>query len=131
MDGLIGVYEGGPGPWNRSWGTWRHRGLFFATDAVALDLVGWRILDERRLVEGWQPVAQMGLLNRAPQALAPLALDAPGALRSAYEHMRSLTARGSEVFDRRQPEHVLLAGFLGLGEWHPEKIEHRLIELPA
>ena len=23
LDGLIGVYEGGPGAWNQSWGTWR------------------------------------------------------------------------------------------------------------
>ena len=25
LDGLIGVYEGGPGSWNRTWGTWRQR----------------------------------------------------------------------------------------------------------
>ncbi len=131
MDGLIGVYEGGPGPWNRSWGTWRHNGLFFATDPVALDMVGWRILDARRLVEGWQPVAQMGLHNRAPQALSPLALNTASALRSALEHLRAREGRASEVFDRRQPEHVLLAGFLGLGEWQPEHIEHRLIEMRA
>ncbi|MCI0460727.1 MAG: DUF362 domain-containing protein [Gemmataceae bacterium] len=131
MDGLIGVYEGGPGPWNRSWGTWRHKGLFFATDPVALDMVGWRILDARRLVEGWQPVAQMGLLNRAPQALSPLALNTASALRSAVEHLRAREGRASENYDRRQPEHVLLAGFLGLGEWRPEHIEHRLVEMPA
>jgi hypothetical protein len=129
MDGLIGVYEGGPGPWNRSWGTWRHRGLFFATDPVALDMVGWRILDTRRLVEGWQPVAQMGLHNRAPQALSPLALNTASALRSAVEHLRAREGRASETYDRRQPEHVLLAGFLGLGEWQPEHIEHRLVEM--
>src|SRR5439155_11343240 len=37
LDGLIGVYEGGPGNWNRTWGTWRRKSLFFATDPVALD----------------------------------------------------------------------------------------------
>jgi uncharacterized protein (DUF362 family) len=131
MDGLIGVYEGGPGPWNRSWGTWRHKGLFFATDPVAIDMVGWQILDARRLIEGWQPVAQMGLHNRAPQALAPFALDLPGSVRSALEHLRARNARASEVFDRRQPEHVLLAGFLGLGEYRPERIAHQLVELPG
>ncbi|MCC6421580.1 MAG: DUF362 domain-containing protein [Gemmataceae bacterium] len=129
MDGLIGVYEGGPGPWNRSWGTWRHKGLFFATDPVALDLIGWQILDARRLLEGWQPVAQMGLLNRAPQALAPVALDVASATRSALEHLRSRQARASEVFDRRQPEHVVLAGVLGLGVWQPDRIQYRQIEL--
>jgi uncharacterized protein (DUF362 family) len=129
LDGLVGVYEGGPGPWNRSWGTWRHRGLFLATDPVALDLVGWRVLDARRLLEGWQPVAQMGLLNRAPQGYGPLARDLPAAVRSALEHRRAINARATEVFDRRQPEHVLLAGFLGLGVWEPERIDHRSVEL--
>src|SRR5207244_55036 len=45
MDGLIGVYEGGPGSWNYTWGTWRRDSLFFATDPVALDHVGWDIID--------------------------------------------------------------------------------------
>jgi uncharacterized protein (DUF362 family) len=129
LDGLIGVYEGGPGPWNRSWGTWRHKGLFFATDPVALDLVGWQILDARRLLEGWHPVAQMGQQNRAPQGYAPLGLDLPGAVRSALEHRRAVNARVSEAFDRRQPEHVLLAGFLGLGEWQRERIDHRVVNM--
>jgi hypothetical protein len=129
LDGLIGVYEGGPGTWNRSWATWRHKGLLFATDPVALDLVGWQILDARRVLEGWHPVAQMGQLNRAPQGYPPVALDLPSAVRGALEHRRALSARASEVFDRRQPEHVLLAGFLGLGVWRPERIEHRTVQL--
>jgi hypothetical protein len=131
MDGLIGVYEGGPGPWNRSWGTWRHKGLFFATDPVALDLVGWQILDAKRLLEGWSPVAQMGQFNRAPQALTPLVPGTAAALAAAAENLRAVSARGSEAFDRRQPEHVLLAGFLGVGEWRPEHIRHRVRTLPA
>ena len=32
LDGLIGVYEGGPGNWNPTWGTWARQSLFFATD---------------------------------------------------------------------------------------------------
>jgi uncharacterized protein (DUF362 family) len=131
MDGLIGVYEGGPGMWNRSWGTWRHKGLFFATDPVAMDMVGWQILDARRLLEGWHPVGQMGQTNLAPQGYAPLALDLPGSVHSVLEHMRAINARASEAFDRRQPEHVLLAGFLGLGEWRREQISHRLVNLPT
>src|SRR5213078_3263313 len=51
LDGLIGVYEGGPGAWNRTWATWRHKGLFFATDPVALDLVGWDVIDAKRARE--------------------------------------------------------------------------------
>jgi hypothetical protein len=73
----------------------------------------------------------MGRLNTAPQGLSPLTLITAGALRSAVEQMRAREGRASEVFDRRQPEHVVLAGLLGLGEWRPERIEHRLIEMPA
>jgi hypothetical protein len=130
LDGLIGVYEGGPGMWNRSWGTWRHRGLFFATDPVAMDMVGWQILDERRALEGWSPVAQAGRLNPEVQGFSPRGSGMAGLLRGLEEHRRSLDGRASEVFDRRQPEHVLLLGFLGLGEWRLEHIQHRRIELP-
>src|SRR5262249_36961496 len=56
MDGLIGVYEGGPGSWNATWATWPHRSLFFATDPVAMDHVGWDIIDAKRAQEGWRPV---------------------------------------------------------------------------
>jgi hypothetical protein len=35
----------------------------------------------------------------------------------------------SEPFDRRQPEHVALAGLLGLGVFDANRIEHRLVEL--
>lgn len=33
------------------------------------------------------------------------------------------------TFLRRQPEHVELAGALGLGEWNREKIDHRKVRL--
>ncbi|HZT79914.1 MAG TPA: DUF362 domain-containing protein [Gemmataceae bacterium] len=109
LDGLIGVYEGGPGCWNRSWATWRHQGLFFATDPVALDHVGWDVIDAKRLAEGWPSVAHMGLLHELPPD--------------------KQMGRASEVFDRRQPEHVILAGTLGLGRFAADQIEHRLISL--
>src|SRR5262249_7640845 len=63
LDGLLGAYEGGPGCWNRTWATWPARSLFFATDPVALDHVGWDILDAKRAAEGWRPVSQMGQLS--------------------------------------------------------------------
>ena len=66
LDGLIGVYEGGPGSWNRTWGTWRHKALFFATDPVAMDHVGWDIIDAKRAAEGWAPVEKMGYLYQQP-----------------------------------------------------------------
>jgi hypothetical protein len=136
LDGLVGVYEGGPGCWNRTWATWRAKSLFFATDPVALDHVCWDIIDTRRALEGWQPVAQMGLLSHAPAvtlsprlaALAALAGPEAGAL-ALDEHRSVPDGRASEVFDRRQPEHVILAGLLGLGTWDARLIEHRRIQL--
>ena len=76
LDGLIGVYEGGPGAWNRTWGTWQHKGLFFATDPVALDHVCWDIIDKKRAELGWAPVARMGWLyqNEATPAASAAAL---------------------------------------------------------
>jgi uncharacterized protein (DUF362 family) len=99
LDGLIGVYQGGPGMANRTWATWPCRSLFFATDPVALDLVGWDIIDAKRVQEGWLPVARM--------------------------ERQVNVGRATEAFDRRQPQHILLAGILGLGKWQPKEIEHR------
>jgi uncharacterized protein (DUF362 family) len=135
LDGLIGVYEGGPGSWNRTWGTWHHQGLFFATDPVALDLVGWDIIDRKREEEGWPPVASMGLVTDSPalavqRGLAALAAaNAPEALTLSAAGKNRQDGRASEAFDRRQPEHVLLAGTLGLGIFDPHAIQHRRIDL--
>jgi uncharacterized protein (DUF362 family) len=136
MDGLIGVYEGGPGSWNKTWATWRHQGLFFATDPVAMDHVCWDVIDAKRALEGWRPVADMGLLGKAPVVtlsprLALLAsLAGPEAAAHAideYQHIPDGSA--SEVFNLRTPDHVILAGQLGLGVWDARRIEHRLISL--
>jgi hypothetical protein len=136
MDGLIGVYEGGPGAWNRTWATWRRQSMFFATDPVAMDHVGWDIIDAKRALEGWQPVARMGLLHRTPgvtlsprlAALAAMGTPETGVLAAA-EHHSVPNGQGSEVFDRRQPEHVVLAGLLGLGRFDARQIEHRVVSL--
>src|SRR5438445_218525 len=113
LDGLIGVYEGGPGDWNRTWATWPYKSLFFATDPVAMDHVGWDIIDAKRAQEGWQPVAKMGLLQGTPAVklstrLALLASAQPvsaAALAFAGTHLEG--GRESEAFDRRQPEHII------------------------
>jgi len=103
VDGLIGVYEGGPGPWKKSFGTWEYKALLFATDPVAMDHVGWDILDAERASRRWARVAAMGLNERDPM--------------------------GAERFFIRQPEHIPLAGFLDLGIFEPAKIEHRHVVL--
>jgi len=137
LDGLLGVYEGGPGIWNQTWGTWQYKGLFFATDPVAMDHVGWDIIDKKRAQEGWPPVAHMGLLqdstaqklSRGLAALATAGNLQTLALASAGRNLEG--GRGSEVFDRRQPEHIVLAGELGLGVFDARAIEHRQIALKA
>jgi hypothetical protein len=132
LDGLVGAYEGGPGNWNRTWATWPARSLFFATDPVAMDHVGWDLLDAKRAAEGWRPVSQMGQLEETPAAglsrnLALLACGGAGdlaALTAASQHFHG--GRATEVFDRRQPEHVILAGAAGLGTFDAGGIDHRV-----
>jgi hypothetical protein len=77
----------------------------------------------------------MGLVQNSDKAtisarLAPFAarndmdasiLDQAAALWQA--------SRSSEVFDRRQPEHVILSSLIGLGVFDPRAIEHRRIQL--
>jgi hypothetical protein len=135
LDGLIGVYEGGPGCWNKTWGTWRHKGLFFATDPVALDHVGWDLIDAKRAQMGWAPVERMGWVNQTPARtvathLAPFAASDPVSESVLAAGARNLEeGRATEVFNLRQPDHVVLAGQLGLGTFDREQIEHRLIEM--
>jgi uncharacterized protein (DUF362 family) len=134
LDGLIGVYEGGPGSWNPTWATWRRQSLFFATDPVALDVVGWDIIDTKRAEEGWLPVSHQGALQGVPGVtlsprLAALAAMTPeAAALAAGEHLRRHPPGvHQEQFDRRQPEHIFLAGLLGLGIHDARGIEHRTV----
>ncbi len=113
LDGLIGTYEGGPGNWNSTFATWEYKSLLLATDPVALDHVGWRIIDEKRAAEGMPKVGSMGL-----DAHANLT-DPPG------------TGRPTEQFHIRQPEHVSLAGTGGLGIFDRAAIDHRKVNLGA
>jgi hypothetical protein len=109
--------------------------LFFATDPVALDHVGWDLIDAKRAQMGWAPVERMGWINQTPARtlasnLAPFAAHDPVSAASLLAGSRNLEeGRTTEVFNLRQPEHVVLAGQLGLGTFDREKIEHRLIEM--
>jgi uncharacterized protein (DUF362 family) len=87
LDGLKAVYQGGPSA-NKDF-TWAYRSLFFATDPVALDWIGWEIVDAKRKQIGLPPVAQTGRSGNPPNP--------------------------REGFDIRQPQHIPLAGALGLG----------------
>jgi len=142
LDGLIGVYEGGPGSWNSTWATWQRKSLFFATDPVALDHVGWDIIDTQRVQHGWLPVAMMGQLQMAPPALSGRTEDRGSRTEdgkgssppsSIFDPQSSMSWAGPqqnlEQFDRRQPEHIILAGTIGLGVFDARQIEHRVIKL--
>jgi hypothetical protein len=135
LDGLIGVYEGGPGMWNRTWGTWRRQSLFFATDPVALDHVTWDIIDAKRAEEGWAPVERMGWLYQTPAtpyASAAAALAAGGPLAAVTLDAAAanlIEGRRSEAFNVRQPDHIVLAGQLGLGVFDPDRITYRRLVL--
>ena len=77
---------------------WEHKTMFFSTDAVAMDMIGWEELDAQR--------RKMGML---PLAEAPMDEDSG--------------------FVRMQPEHVTIAGALGLGIDDISKIDVRRINL--
>ncbi len=110
LDGLVGTWEGGPHTDNKTFATWPYSSLLFATDPVALDRVGWEIIDGKRLAEGWPAVAAMGLDARTGVARIE---DKP------YP----------EQLHIRQPQHIPLAETLGLGAFDRARIEHRRIDL--
>ena len=96
-DALRICYEGGPGPpGDGTFKTADLGALLVATDPVALDRVGWAILDAHRAGASMPPLASTGL---------------------------KLTNPGGEAFDERQPQHVLTAGAAGLGESDLAKIK--------
>jgi hypothetical protein len=108
MDGIKGVYQGGPGASRPEW-TWENNALLFATDPVAMDHVLWQQIDAKRKEKGLPPVGASGRLGQDPL--------------------------GKEGFDIRQPQHIRLAANLGLGlfEFNSPRgrrfsIDHRVIK---
>jgi uncharacterized protein (DUF362 family) len=97
MDGIKALYHGGPGTDSGRF-VWEHKTLYFATDPVALDRIGWKVIDERRLLAGMNVVAE----SKPDQY---------------------------STFLRRQPEHIEIAGALGLGECDEKRIELKRLEL--
>ena len=73
------------------------------TDPVAMDRIGWPIVDAKRVQEGLPPVAEAGKMGKDPTK--------------------------TEAFDYRQPQHIAGAGALGLGVSDKEKITHRVVTL--
>lgn len=109
MDGIKGVYQGGPGTGRADW-TWENNALLFATDPVAMDHVAWRYIDFKRKEKGLPAVAASG--------------------RSGLDPLKT------EGFDIRQPQHIKLAAHLGLGVFDFEStdkarqtIKHQIVTL--
>ena len=55
LDGIRALYHGGPS--SRPEFVWEHRTLYFATDPVAVDRVGWQAIDRKRVEVGMKPIA--------------------------------------------------------------------------
>jgi uncharacterized protein (DUF362 family) len=98
LDGIRALYHGGPSA-NAKF-VWEHRTLYFATDPVAIDRIGWKAIDEKRVAVGMKSIAEA-----KPDEFS--------------------------VFLNRQPEHVEIAGALGLGVWEERKIDLRKRDLKA
>ncbi len=111
MDGIRGVYHGGPFAWAENQGkwTWEYNALLLATDPVALDHIEWDIIDAQRVQVKLSPVGSTGKLASDPL--------------------------GDESFDVRQPQHIALAGALGMGNFEKTSsprgrkylIQHRIV----
>jgi uncharacterized protein (DUF362 family) len=50
LDGIKGVWNGGPSA--RPQYVWEHKTMYFATDPVALDRIGWEEIDKKRVAMG-------------------------------------------------------------------------------
>jgi hypothetical protein len=98
LDGIRALYHGGPSANARF--VWEHQRLYFATDPVALDRIGWKAIDEKRAAVGMKSIAEAK----------------PDEVTSIFN---------------RQPEHVEIAGSLGLGVWDERRIDLRKRELKA
>jgi uncharacterized protein (DUF362 family) len=90
LDGIQAQYHGGPG--GKKQFVWNHGKIYFATDPVALDRIGWKEIDRKRVAMGMKTIAS----------------DYPDSF---------------STFVRRQPEHIEIAGALGLGEWDDKRIQ--------
>jgi len=96
IDGIRGLYHGGPS--GKPQFVWEHRTLYFGTDPVALDTVGLKAIDAKRVAVGMKKTID----------------DTPDQF---------------DTFVHKQPEHIELAGNMGLGEFDEKKIDLRRIRI--
>jgi hypothetical protein len=98
-DAIKALAHGGPvmNPRREKY-VWEHKTMFFSTDPVAIDKIGWDELDAHRVAVGMKPLAE--------------------AMKDE-----------DSGFVRMQPEHVEIAGALGIGVADRRKIDLRAIKL--
>lgn len=84
-DAVKALYHGGPGA--RSQFVWEHKAMYFATDPVALDKTGWKLIDAKRAEMGMTPIA----LSKPD--------DASHFLNCQVEHIEIAGSLGLGVFD--------------------------------
>jgi uncharacterized protein (DUF362 family) len=84
-DAVKASYHGGPGA--RRQFVWEHKTMYFATDPVALDKTGWKVIDAKRTEVGMAPIA----LSKPD--------DASHFLNCQVEHIEIAGSLGLGVFD--------------------------------
>jgi hypothetical protein len=86
LDGVKGLYNAGPGGQKEY--VWEHRTLYFSTDPVAMDHIGWEVIDEKRVSVGMNK-----LMESAPDKNDTF-------VHRQCEHVEIAGALGLGVFDR-------------------------------
>jgi len=90
-DGVRAAYHGGPG--GRPRYMWEAKTMLFATDPVALDKTGWKIIDRKRAEVGMAPVA----VSKPDQSST--------FLNCQVEHIEIAGALGLGIFDDQKIQH--------------------------
>jgi hypothetical protein len=99
IDGVHGLYAGGPH--GAPSGVWENKTMYFATDLVAADRIGWRVIDAQRILMGLQP-----------------------------EESPTVPPDFAGGWNVRQPQHITNAGHsFGLGEWRDDYIQFNQVTL--
>jgi uncharacterized protein (DUF362 family) len=91
LDGVLGAYHGGPGKKVEKY-VWEHKAMYFATDPVAMDKVGHRVIDEKRKAVGMPSIA---LGRPDPDSTF---------LNMQVEHIEIAGAMGLGVYDDKRIE---------------------------
>jgi uncharacterized protein (DUF362 family) len=90
-DAVKALYHGGP--FGRPQFVWEHKRMYFATDPVALDRIGWDAIDAQRIAVGRKPLAE-----DLPDQWSTF-------IRRQPEHAEIAGALGLGEFDRAKIDH--------------------------